>query len=103
MTAIRRASFRQRLSDRLVQRARTRWAVGFVSAAAAAAALLLVARWQPVSIDDTAAISTDTPLLYAYVDPDEYSADSMDYLPAEYRVIAAALDDEDAASNPERR
>ena len=100
MTATGRAAFRQRLSDRQAQRTRSRWAaVGFASAAAAAAALFLVVRWQPVSIDDTA-MSTDTPLLYAYVDPDEYSADSMrDYLPAEYRVIAAALDDE-GASNP---
>lgn len=101
MTAIGRAAFRQRLSDRLQSRARTRWTVGFVTAAAAAAALLVVVRWQPVPIEDTAAISTDTPLLYAYVDPDEYSADSMqDYLPGGYRVIAAALDDDDAVFNP---
>jgi hypothetical protein len=77
MTAIRRAAFRQRLSDRMVQTARKRWALGFASVAGAAAALLLVVRWQPVSMDDTAAMSADTPLLYAYVDPDEYSADSM--------------------------
>ena len=101
MTAIGRAAFRKRLSDRLEHRSRNRWAVGFASAAAAAAAVLLVARWQSTSIDDTAAVSTDTPLVYAYVDPDEYSTDSMqDYLPAGYRVIAAALDDEGVGANP---
>lgn len=101
MDPIRQAVFRQRLSERLAERTRMRWAAGFATAAAAAAVLLFVLRTGPATTQDGVASSTDAPLLYAYVDPDEYSTETIhDYLPGDYRVIADVLDGEQRESEP---
>lgn len=104
MSPVRQAAFRRRLSEHLVHRTRARWAAGFGTAAATAAAavLLLVMRASPpLNEQDTLAQLADAPMLYAYVDPDQYTADTMrSYLPGEYRLIADALDEESERPQP---
>jgi hypothetical protein len=103
MSSVHQAAFRQRLTQRLAQRRQVRWAVGFATAAAGAAALFLLVLppAPPVSEPEATANIAEAPVLYAYVDPEVYSPDdAQDYLPAEYRLIANVLDEENQPARP---
>ncbi|MBI3782676.1 MAG: hypothetical protein HY270_04670 [Deltaproteobacteria bacterium] len=97
MTPAQRAAFCQKLEERIEGRYTLPWRL----AIAATTALVVVALWGVVGRDVStgrhpadASAQTESPVLYAYVDPDLYdeSLRNGSALPDDYRVLAVAVD-----------
>lgn len=95
MDAARAAAFRRRLAARLEPRPLIPWrTVCAVAATAVAAAVLwLVVPYHGPSAPQVAS-QPEAPLLYAFVDPDDYGGDRLqpaDFLPDDYVSLAGML------------
>ena len=98
MSPTRQAAFRLRLAEKLERQSHKKWRAGLaVGAAAAAVVCLLYFRGpQPEGSEQTAlSEQQETPLLYAFVDPDGYASDAMQprsFLPGDYVVLANVIE-----------
>jgi len=97
MTSAQKAAFRLRLAEKIERRTFVKWRAGLGIGVAAAAMLLLVMLrgTQPDGNDDASlSAAQETPLLYAYVDPDDYASDAArpgSFLPSDYLALADVL------------
>jgi hypothetical protein len=98
MDALQQAAFRRRLGQRLERRGRLQWMPAFALAATAVAAVLWLTiphGSQPKGSRIAAAGQSETSVLYAFVDPDDYDGSRLqpkDFLPDDYVALASALD-----------
>ena len=93
MTRVQHSAFRQRLQERLDARPRFVW----VPALAAAVAALLVVWFalpQFSTTTEIAATDSSPPVIYAFIDPDQYtdSLRTANSLPDDYIALAKACD-----------
>ena len=100
MDAVRQAVFRRRLEERLERRARIPWRAAFAGGAmlATAAAVLWLTTLpgeSPEAVRVASVPQEEAPLLYAFVDPDDYGGDRLeaqDFLPDDYVALADVLE-----------